>query len=186
MSLVLHPRCSPQNVLALTSAAAVAVATAIEALTPLHPGIKWVNDVYLGNKKVCGILTEGVTNPESGLLNSVVIGIGINCTHAAFPDEVASIATSLEDEGGIVDPNRLAAEVIHRLLAFYDELPHKTWLPLYRERSLLSGKGILWQKGTDRGEGTVLGIGDDGELLLSTASGTLSLTSGEVSVIGWR
>ena len=186
MSWVLHPNCPPTEALSLTSAAAVAVAGAVEALTPLQPKIKWVNDVYIREKKVSGILTEGVTDPISGLLRSVVVGIGINCTHAAFPPEVASIATSLADEGGAVDPNLLAAEVNDRLLSLYRELPRKTWLPLYRERSLLTGKRVYWQKGNERGEGIVLGIGDHGELILSTASGNLPLTSGEVSIIVWR
>ena len=164
MSLVLHPDAPAEKVLTLTSAAAVAVATAIEALTDLRPKIKWVNDVYIGEKKVSGILTEGVIDPESGRLRSVVVGIGINCTHAAFPAEVAAIATSLAAEGGEVDQNRLAAEVCDRLLALYEALPRKTWLPLYRERSWLCGREVVWRRGDVLHTGRVLGIGEEGEL----------------------
>jgi BirA family biotin operon repressor/biotin-[acetyl-CoA-carboxylase] ligase len=182
MSLVLHPDALAEEVLALTSAAAVAVATAIEALTDLRPKIKWVNDVYLGDKKVSGILTEGVTDPESGRLASVVVGIGINCTHAAFPDEVAAIATSLADEGAEVDQSRLAAEVCDRLLALYEALPRKTWLPLYRERSWLCGREVVWRRGDYLHTGRVLGIGEEGELILATDEGEVRLSTGEVSV----
>lgn len=182
MSLVLHPDAPAEEVLALTSAAAVAVATAIEALTPLHPKIKWVNDIYIGEKKVSGILTEGVTDPVSGRLHSVVVGIGINCTHAAFPEEVAAIATSLADEGAKVDPSRLAAEVCDRLLVLYGELSDKTWLPLYRERSWLDGRAVVWRRGDRLQRGIVLGIGEEGELILSTDEGKVTLSTGEVSV----
>lgn len=182
MSLVLHPDAPAEEVLTLTSAAAVAVATAIEALTDLRPKIKWVNDVYIGEKKVSGILTEGVIDPESGRLRSVVVGIGINCTHAAFPAEVAAIATSLADEGAKVDPNRLAAEVCDRLLALYEELPRKTWLPLYRERSWLCGKAVVYRRGDYLHTGKVLGIGEEGELILATDQGEVKLSTGEVSV----
>ncbi len=182
MSLVLHPGCPPSEALSLTSAAAVAVSLAIEALTPLRPQIKWVNDVYIGDKKVCGILTEGVTDPVSGLLTSVVVGIGINCTHAAFPREVAAIATSLAEEGATVDPNRLAAEVCDRLLTLCGELSRKTWLAPYRERSWLDGRAVVYRKGDALYEGVVLGIGEEGELRLVTESGEVALSTGEVSV----
>ena len=182
MSLILHPDAPAKEVLSLTSAAAVAVATAIEALTPLRPKIKWVNDIYIGEKKVSGILTEGVTDPVSGRLHSVVVGIGINCTPAAFPEEVAAIATSLADEGAVIDPACLAAEVCDRLLTLYGELPRKTWLPLYRERSWLDGKAVVWRRGDTLHTGRVLGIGEEGELLLATPDGEVSLSTGEVSV----
>lgn len=182
MSLVLHPNCPASEVLSLTSAAAVAVCGAVEALTDLHPKIKWVNDVYLNDKKLCGILTEGVTDPISGRLKSVVLGIGINCTPAAFPEEVAAIATSLADEGVAVDRNLLAAEVCNRLLTLYDELPQRTWLPLYRERSWLDGKTVVYIQSGKLREGVVLGIGEDGALLLATDEGAVTLSTGEVTV----
>lgn len=186
MSLVLHPNLPAREVLSITSAAAVAVCEAIEAHTPLRPRIKWVNDVYLSDKKVCGILTEGVTDPVSGLLRSVVVGIGINCTPAAFPEEVAAIATSLESEGNgkvtKVDRNALAATVCDHLLALYEELSSQTWLPLYRERAWLDGKAVVWRQNDALYEGTVLGIDEDGSLRIATENGEVVLSTGEVSI----
>ncbi len=188
MSLLLHPQMSHEQVLTLTSAAAVAVCEAIEKLTNLSPMIKWVNDVYIGDKKVCGILTEGVSDPTKGNLQSVVVGIGINITHAAFPPDVAAIATSLADEGAKVDSNRLAATICDRLLELYEELPQKSWLAPYRERSYLDGKTVIWRLAGGEvntaplGSGMVMGIGDEGELLLSTPEGEIALTGGEVTV----
>ena len=188
MSLVLHPEMAPENLLTLTSAAAVAVCEAIESMTALTPKIKWVNDVYLNDKKVCGILTEGVSDPASGKLRSMVVGIGINLTPAALPPDVAAIATSIGSDGATVDPNRLAATICDRLLEFYENLPRKDWLDGYRRRSWLDGKSVIWRRaggnldGEVLGNGTVIGIGDDGELILATESGNLPLTGGEVTV----
>lgn len=188
MSLLLHPEIDPAEVLSLTSAAAVAVCEAIESLTNLAPKIKWVNDVYLNDKKVCGILTEGVSDPASGRLRSVVVGIGINLTPAAFPPEVAAIATSIGNEGAAVDPNRLAAAICDRLLDFYEAIPQTGWLDGYRRRSWLDGKSVIWRRaggdsdGEVLGGGKVIGIGDEGELLLSTDGGEIALTGGEVTV----
>lgn len=188
MSLLLHPEMEAADVLALTSAAAVAVCEAIESLTPLSPKIKWVNDVYLSGKKVCGILTEGVVDPACGKLQSVVVGIGINLTPAALPPEVAAIATSLGGDGAAADPNRLAAAICDRLLRFYETLPQKSWLEGYRRRSWLDGKSVIWRRaggepdGEVLGSGKVIGIGDNGELLLATPDGEIALTGGEVTV----
>lgn len=182
MSIVLHPNCPVNEVLALTSAAAVAVCEAIDMLTPLRPMIKWVNDIYLSDKKVCGILAEGVTDPAGGLLRSVVVGIGINCTPAAFPDEVAAIATSLEGEGAKLCRNRLAAVICDRLLSLYGELSQKKWLALYRSRSWLDGKAVVWRQNNLLYEGIVQGIADDCSLRIATPNGEVALSTGEVSV----
>lgn len=185
MSLLLFPDCPIAEVLPITSAAAVAVALAIEEVTGLSPKIKWVNDVYLSGKKVSGILAEGLVTPDGH--SAVIVGIGINCTHAALPPEVAAIATSLADEGGRVDQNLLAARVCDRLLDLYESLPEKSWLAPYRKRSMLDGKRVVFRSAGDLsgkplGEGLVIGIGDNGELMLDTPEGMIALTGGEVSV----
>lgn len=77
-SLVIRPETTLKNAVTATTAASVAVCKAIETLTDVKPKIKWVNDVYIGDKKICGILTEAVTNFEEGIVDSVIIGIGIN------------------------------------------------------------------------------------------------------------
>ena len=182
MSLVLHPDLSAERALSLTSAAAVAVCLALESLTDLRPQIKWVNDVYVGDRKLCGILTEGIADPISGRLQSVVIGIRINCRHASLPGEVAAIATSLEDEGASVDRSRLAATVCDRLNELYGGLSARTWLPLYRTRSWLDQKAVTCRIGDRTIDGIVLGIDDDGALLLANEEGTHRLFSGEATV----
>ncbi|MGN0524457.1 biotin--[acetyl-CoA-carboxylase] ligase, partial [Eubacterium sp.] len=88
MSLVVHPMTELQNAVTATTAAAVAVCRAIESLTDKKPMIKWVNDVYLDGKKICGILTEAVTDFETQTVSSIIIGIGINLTTKDFPCDV--------------------------------------------------------------------------------------------------
>lgn len=183
MSLVLHPNLPATEVLTITSAAAVAVCLAIESLTEKKPRIKWVNDIYLDDKKLCGILTEAVTDPANGRIKSLVVGIGINCTPAAFPEEVAAIATSLAGEGDDkVDRNALAAEVCNRLLALYETLSAKTWLPLYRERAWLDGKAVVWRQNGIPFEGIVRGIDEEGSLCIASENGEVILSTGEVTI----
>ncbi|MCD7871975.1 MAG: biotin--[acetyl-CoA-carboxylase] ligase, partial [Clostridiales bacterium] len=78
MTLVIHPDLPLQNAVTATTAASVAVCRAVEKLTRLKPEIKWVNDVYLNGNKICGILTEAVSDFEAGIVTSVIIGIGMN------------------------------------------------------------------------------------------------------------
>ncbi len=182
MSLVLHPNCPAEEVLPITSAAAVAVCEAIEELTDLSPKIKWVNDVYLGDRKVAGILTEGITDPQSGRMSAVIVGIGINCTPAALPEEVAAIATSLAGEGGRVHRPRLAAAACDRLWKYYGSLATRDWLEPYRSRSYLTGKEVVWRRGEECFQGKAMGIDADGALLVNTVNGSVRLSTGEVSI----
>ena len=98
----------------MTAMVAVATCDAIEAAAGVRPGIKWTNDIILNGKKLVGILTEMSVEWESGTLQYLVTGIGINCNHkiSDFPPEVQEMATSLALElGHPVDRCRLAAEL---------------------------------------------------------------------------
>ena len=182
MSLALPANLPAEELLSVTAAAAVAVCQAIESLTPLRPQIKWVNDVYWNDKKLCGILTEGVIDPVSGRWTALVVGIGVNCKAAPLPPEVAAIATSLEQAGVTIDRNRLAAAICDRLWELYSDLPQKTWLAPYRARSWLDQKTVTCKIGDRTVEGVALGIDDSGALLLGTAEGVQRLFSGEATV----
>ena len=91
MSILLRPKLAAEDALFITTAAAAAVADAIEAATGENAGIKWVNDVYLRGLKVCGILTEGALGLEEGNLEYAVLGIGINAIapQNGFPEEIS-------------------------------------------------------------------------------------------------
>ena len=98
-SLLLRPGVKPGDATLITSAAAVATARAIEDVTGACVGIKWVNDLFLDGRKVCGILTEATFGMESGLVESAVLGIGVNITtpENGYPDELEGVAASLKD-----------------------------------------------------------------------------------------
>ena len=100
-SLLLRPGPKTCDASLITSAAAVAAAEAIEEVFGLYVGIKWVNDLVLETKKVCGILTEAEFNVESGMIDSAVLGIGINITKPenGFPEELRDVATALTGMG---------------------------------------------------------------------------------------
>ena len=110
----------------VTILAAVRVCEAIEDLTGKSPKTKWVNDIYLNNKKICGILTESAVEHNSGSADWTVIGIGINfdTPQEAFPEELRPVAGSLFAERSEVDGNRLIAEIMNLLLSpteLYDD-----------------------------------------------------------------
>jgi BirA family biotin operon repressor/biotin-[acetyl-CoA-carboxylase] ligase len=104
----------------ITLCTAVAVYKAVFGLCGIKPQIKWINDVFLGGKKICGILTESRTIPGEKVLDFAVIGIGLNVNNESFPDEIADKATSLfRETGKTFDLNIVAAALLN---ALYDEI----------------------------------------------------------------
>lgn len=127
----------------ITTAAAMAVSKSIEEISNENTQIKWVNDVFINGKKVCGILTEGAFSFEDGKLDYAVIGIGINVNFPknGFPEEINNIAVSINKMQNNKDiRNILIAKILERMyeyyfnnVAFYDE---------YKKRSFLIGKKV--------------------------------------------
>lgn len=166
----------------ITCAAAVAVARAIEALTPASVQIKWVNDLLINGKKLSGILTEGKLDPDSGMLDYAVLGIGINLSTADFPPELQAIATSLKMATGVApDPDTLVAEILNRLEPVLHE-SSTVFLEEYRRRSAVLGKTVTVFRGAETFSARAVAIDDTGALLVETETGTCALSSGEVSV----
>lgn len=182
MTLVLAAGCRTADFLPITVAAAVAVSRVIERFTEETPKIKWVNDVWLGDRKVCGILTEGISDFENGTLEAAVVGIGINVAteRVAFPEAVQGTAVSL---GTARAPrNELIAAVATELFQLAEHLQDPALMQEYRERSLILGKDIYWEAGGVRYEGRAVAINDAGNLEVETADGFVVLNSGEVSI----
>ncbi|MCI7404736.1 biotin--[acetyl-CoA-carboxylase] ligase [Pyramidobacter sp.] len=187
MSLLLRPSCGASQSLYVTTAAAVAVAEAIEHVTGQRAQIKWVNDVYLRGKKACGILTEAAFDMETNRLAYAVLGIGVNMRPPAggFPDELEPIVTSVFGEADY-DPvlrNRIVAEIIERFWRSYENLGEKAFLQGYRERSFLSGKDVDVVSGAERRPARALDIDGEFRLHVRYEDGAEEyLQSGEVSV----
>ncbi len=184
MSLILRPQLSPDKTVFITTAAAAAVSEAIDSLCGTITQIKWVNDIYLNNKKICGILTEGVINPKTALTDYAVLGIGINLytPENAFPDELKDKAGSIFDKP--CDPSltaRLIAEIINRLFEFHDI---RDFMELYRKKSFLTGKTVSFKRGEEIFSARVLDINDNAELVVERSDGGKeNLFSGEVTSI---
>ncbi|MBR2595231.1 MAG: biotin--[Solobacterium sp.] len=182
-SLIIHPE-HTEYISRITPAAAVSSVEAVETVTGIRPGIKWVNDLFLGKKKIAGILSEAVTDFETGRISSVIIGIGINCRTMAFPDDISHIAGSLEAES--ISRNALAATLRQRLLYHIDHLDDPAMMDLYRRDSIVLGKEITYTYNNGVYTGLAEAINDDGNILIKKPDGTVqTLQSGEISIKDW-
>jgi BirA family biotin operon repressor/biotin-[acetyl-CoA-carboxylase] ligase len=192
MSLLLRPAFSPQDALCLTTGAAVAVCRAAEDILGLTTQIKWVNDVFSGGKKVCGIATEAAMDLESGGLRYAVLGIGLNVFPPgdALPEELRGVAGSLVPAGASPIPAgnlraRLAAGILNRFWALYPSLTDKAYFADYRARSFLLGQEVWVLRGASREAAVALDLDADFRLRVRFADGREeSLSSGEVSIRG--
>lgn len=186
LSVLLRPRFPAEEALSITTAAAVAVAEAIDQLTGQQAKIKWVNDVYLRGWKVCGILTEAAVDFESSGLHYAILGIGINlrAPEGGFPPEIADVAGALfQDEAPPGARARLAAGILNRFFAYYSALPRRDYMEAYRQRSLLTGLEVTYTQGSQSGEGLVLGVDEEARLLLRLPDGQeRAFSAGEVQI----
>ena len=185
-SLLLRSEEAPEKILQVTSLAAVAVCRAIASVTGLECEIKWVNDIYLRGRKLCGILAEGIVDPNRGQLSGVVLGIGINCGNRRedFPEELQEIVTSLWMETGEVpDRSRLAAELYRCLLEILAPGEILSGMEEYRRRSYVLDKEVRFFRGEDTWEGRAEAITAEGHLIVRLDSGEqVELSTGEISV----
>lgn len=153
----------------LTCRAAVATAEAIAFVTGAQCGVKWVNDLYLAGKKVCGILAEAVGG-------SVILGIGVNLVPQPLPE-------ALRETVGFLDcgdrREELAAAVTARLLT-----PDPDYMEKYRRRSLVLGRTLLCRCGDREFSARALAIDDQGGLVVEGPQGRETLRFGEVSIQG--
>ena len=185
MSILLRPHMTARESGLITSIAAVAVAEAVEEVTGKQAGIKWVNDVYVDGRKVCGILTEASIDMEAGSLGYAILGIGINVYEpdGGFPDEIASKAGAISETRGPGLKNRLAASVLTHFMDYYPHLGDKAFLDAYRKRSFVPGKDIEIFDGASYTSAHALEIDDDLRLKVRMDDGReVLLQSGEVSI----
>ena len=167
-----------QNPLLITTDAAVCAVRVFEKMTGEQAKIKWVNDIYMNGRKVCGILTEGIGE-------YAVLGIGINILppKKGFPDDI-------KDRAGVVFKKRekylrerVIVEFLREFMSIYQNHDYKKILFEYKEHSMLIGSRILiLQNGTEE-TATALGIGDDYSLIVKKDTGEIcNLNSGDVSI----
>ncbi|MCI8387988.1 MAG: biotin--[acetyl-CoA-carboxylase] ligase [Clostridiales bacterium] len=203
MSLLLHPEREASDSVLITTAAAVAVSRAIDKLRTeffdesVEPAqLKWVNDVYISGRKVCGILTEAQLDLETSRLEYAVLGIGLNVVEpeGGFPEEIKNRAGAIfaaDIESDLCKTtipndvfNRLAAEVVNEFYKLYPTLDKGLFLDDYRSRSFLTGKRVEVIRGTDSYDAIVVGIDEEFRLIVKKIDNNYEeyLSSGEVSL----
>lgn len=183
MSIIVRPELSVDYALTITSCAAVAVAEAIEKVSGLKCGIKWVNDIYAGGKKLCGILTEASIDVEQGGLEYAVIGIGINVSNTVFPKEIEEVATSIRVQTGkSVNRSLLAAEICNSIERHLEKICSKEFIEEYRRRSILIGKRVVVTRNDESETVDCIGIDNYGKLLVRRSKGEeVALSSGMIT-----
>ncbi len=186
MSILLRPEIALERAVLITSMAAVAVARAVETVSNLPAQIKWVNDIFLNRKKVCGILTEAGISAETGSLEYAVLGIGVNVGTMEFPEELRDIATSVSNECGFaVEKDMLVDEILKELELWYPTLWDGGFLKESKERSILLGKKIRVLNapaGDGFYEARAGDLGELGHLIIERDGRREVLNSGEVSI----
>lgn len=157
----------------LTLTAAVAVREAVSGLG-VDARIKWVNDIFVGTRKLSGILAEGVISQETGKITHAILGIGVNCTSAAFPKELKNVVTCLQNEGAEnLNRTDLAISILNSLRARF-VLPFSEILSEYRRYMLYLGQKIMLNDFTSERPVTLLDLTEDGGILVENADGTLT------------
>ena len=187
MTLLLKPEMNPNHASMLTLVAAMAVARAISKCAGTEALIKWPNDIVIGGKKICGILTE--MSAQFDFINHIVIGIGINVHNEHFPEEIAETAGSILLQTG----KRIRrAELIEQILEQFEH-----YYAIFMETEDLSGlvkeynsilvnmnKSVRVLDPKEPFEGKAMGITKKGELIVDTWESRTLVSSGEVSVRG--
>lgn len=200
MTLAFRPDFDLQRLMLITPYAALAVCRAIETVTGLEPKIKWVNDIYLNEKKICGIMTEAQTNPINGSIGKILLGIGVNCFDADMPDDLKEIAAHIENPLHEFTKEELAAEIVNQFFECMQEPDTSKIIDEYKNRSFLLGEQITIYKqiagqSPDRNtsggiKAYAIDIDINGGLVVKYLEGPHSgeietITSGEVSVRKW-
>lgn len=186
MSAIIRPDFSIETAPLITSCAACAAAEAVEELCGCPVNIKWVNDLYMNGRKICGILTEASLSLENNSLDYAVIGIGINVhsVKGIFDSGLSAIATSIEDETGVrISRNRLCAAILSRLERQLTAIESRAFLSDYRRRELLTGNMITANVGGEAFTGRAAAIDDNANLVVELSDGTRkTLGSGEANL----
>lgn len=183
ISVILRNDISISSAQLITSCAAVAAAEAVEEICGCDVKIKWVNDLFLGGRKLCGILTEASITDK---LEYVIIGIGINAGRISgkIPSELEEIATSIEQETGKnINRNQLCAVLLKKLEYRLSQLESGRFIDEYRRRSMIIGETVLIEERGVRRKGKAVAIADDAGLTIEFDDGEIrTINSGEARI----
>ncbi len=180
LSFLFSSRESLEVLSGVTPYTAVAASRILEKSISQKIGIKWVNDLYLDGKKICGILTEVLTGFDGECENKIIVGVGINLTTENFPGDLSERAGAV---GKGINRAELAADIASALSFFIQDPQNRDWINEYSERSIVMGKKVVLDKWGETFEGTVVGFDRNGGLLLDMGEESPRLfTGGEISL----
>ena len=186
MSLVFYPQIlTYDQIQYLTIAGVVAVVEAIEKLYKITVDIKWLNDIYIQKKKICGILLEAGFRGK--IMEYAVLGIGLNTDEMEIPEELqAKITTIAKHSTEVVTKEMLIATICDRFSIHLQHIESnkQPFMELYQTKSLLTGMQI--SLADTPGEYTVKGIAENGMLIVEHADGEKKLQAGSVRIIAWQ
>lgn len=187
LSVLLKPDCSPEEAASLTPHVAVAVSKAIERICGIKADIKWINDLLIKDKKICGVLCESSIGLD-GMPDYVVCGVGVNVLNRPedFPDAIKDIAGSILTQTGMeLERGKLIAAIIEETMRMYAlwKNDKKAYLGEYRDRCITTGKYVQIKTENGIHDAYAKEISDDFGLTVNTNGGTVTLHSGEVSII---
>lgn len=185
MSVVLKLNIEASKSVLITTAASVAVCRAIKNITGKDTGIKWVNDIYYKDRKICGILTEAVTDCETGTIDSIVLGIGINYNvpEEAVPKELRGIVGAIYNRNCNIPRNRMIAEVLNNVFELCQTLPDNSFIEEYKRYSIIIGKEIYILEQDGCTEAAALDIDSNGGLIVKMKDNTFrTLNTGEITI----
>ncbi len=190
LTMLWKPDVEPVRAVNITACVAVAVCDGIERVCGVRPGIKWTNDIVLDRKKLCGILTEMAVEGETGTLQYLLTGVGVNVNHTPedFSPEVRPMAVSLAQAlGRPVDRGRLCAALIDALDGMYAVWRGggSDYLRRYRADCVTLGKPVRLCRGGRAEEAFAEDVDEDFGLVVRHPDGRReTVTTGEVSVRG--
>ena len=185
-SILLRPQIPQNHWPLITFAAALAVGDALSEAAGVETDIKWPNDLLSGERKICGILAEGIETPQG---RAVIAGIGINLTNSAFPAELVNVATSVAEESGRPAERELILAALLRALSRWYSLlnepgGHEKIVAAWSSRSsYASGKVVSVSNGDEVWQGITSGLESDGALRLSMNGEIRLVRAGDVSSV---
>lgn len=186
MSIILRPTLTAMDSVLITTSSSVAICDAIHKVTGIECQIKWINDIYINNKKIGGILTEASTNFESGTIDYLILGIGINFNNPKdnFPDDLKEIADSLyKGNSNGINRNMLCAEILNNILSIIPKIKDYNFISEYKKRSIILNQEIMYTSGGIYSKGRAIDINNDGSLVIKHDDGSIKiLNSGEISI----
>ncbi len=172
-SIILRPDLPLKDMMSVTACTAAAIH---QALSDNHitAKIKWVNDLFLNGKKICGILSEGSFNAELLSMDFLVIGIGINIhPDPKLPEELKPIVTDIQTETGqILRRCDLIAQILKHLEILLDGLEKHTYLPIYTKNSCTLGHRVHVKAEHGECDALAVGFAEDAGLIVRLSDGT--------------